>query len=67
MHIVDRAIATIDYHNGNGQVATVTGASLGVAGGMAVVGGLLAAPFTGGASLAVIGAGAATSLVGAGT
>lgn len=61
------SIETIDWHNNNANIATVSGAGAGVLGGLALVGGLLAAPATGGASLAIAGAGAAASAAGAGT
>lgn len=67
MFLLDSSISTIDWHQNNSNVATVAGASAGVVGGMLVVGGLCAAPFTGGASLAAVGAGGAMSAAGAGT
>lgn len=57
--------STIDYHHQNGKIATTAGASAGIIGGLLTLGGVLAAPFTGGVSLLAIGVGSAVAASGA--
>ena len=55
----------IDYHHNNVNKATVVGSTVGIAWGGLLIGGLIAAPFTFGASLGLTVVGAITGAAGA--
>ncbi len=59
--------AVVEEWNKGCLIATATGATTGAFGGLLAVAGVLAAPFTGGASLAVAAGGLATGLAGGAT
>ena len=54
IHLMTRSISTIDTYHNNGKIATVTGQGINLAGDLLMIGGLLAMPFTGGASAILV-------------
>lgn len=62
--LLKEIVKNMDSEEFRGNVTNIVGSGVGVAGGAMVLGGLLLAPFTGGASLAVAGAGLGASVLG---
>ena len=68
LKVLDEKIAHIDDVAEDGEIVNVVGSGAGVLGGLAVIGGILGAPFTGGASIAaVVAGGTALGVAGAAT
>lgn len=62
--LLKEIVKDMDSDEFRGNVTNIVSSGVGVAGGAMVIGGLLLAPFTAGASLAVAGAGFGASLLG---
>mmetsp|Transcript_51684 Transcript_51684/g.109797 ORF Transcript_51684/g.109797 Transcript_51684/m.109797 type:complete len:462 (-) Transcript_51684:458-1843(-) len=67
LQVLDKIMDRIEEHHRNDQIANTAGSAAGIVGGCLMVGGLVAAPFTAGASLVAVGAGGAISGAGAAT
>ena len=68
LKVLDEKIAHIDDVAEDGEIVNVVGSGAGVLGGLAVIGGILAAPFTAGASAAIaVAGGTALGVAGAAT
>lgn len=67
LRLIDCVIAGVEEHNKSNKISNIVGSTAGVFGGLLVVGGICAAPFTGGVSLAAVAAGSAMSAAGAAT